>query len=160
VKSECRQQIIDGEVESYKLRLNQLNNEKDELLKMIKDLEKKYKDLQTKHDADEKSWTRIKKDMIEKQRKVNCFFIFRNLIYVIQYDESIKLKSELQNAVDRLRQKLYDLELHGQEKQNKYTVDKQQWEVQRIELTGKINEVLKEKTIFYFVYLLIVCSFS
>ncbi len=160
MKSECRQQIIDGEVESYKLRLNQLNNEKDELLKMIKDLEKKYKDLQTKHDADEKSWTRIKKDMIEKQRKVNCFFIFRNLIYVIQYDESIKLKSELQNAVDRLRQKLYDLELHGQEKQNKYTVDKQQWEVQRIELTGKINEVLKEKTIFYFVYLLIVCSFS
>jgi hypothetical protein len=51
------------------------------------------------------------------------------------------LKTELQNAVDRLRQKLYDLEVHSQEKQNKYTLDKQQWEVQRLELTGKINEV-------------------
>jgi chromosome segregation ATPase len=73
VKSECRQQIIDGEIESYKLRLNQSNNEKDELLKIIKDLEKKYKDLQTKHDADEHSWTRIKKDMLDKQRKVNLY---------------------------------------------------------------------------------------
>jgi hypothetical protein len=53
----------------------------------------------------------------------------------------VKLKSELQNAVDRLRQKLYDLELHSQEKQNKYTIDKQQWEIQRMEFSGKINEV-------------------
>jgi len=47
--------------------------------------------------------------------------------------------------VDRLRQKLYDLELHSQEKQNKYNIDKQQWEIQRLELTGKINEVRKRK---------------
>ncbi|CAF4912468.1 unnamed protein product, partial [Rotaria magnacalcarata] len=53
----------------------------------------------------------------------------------------IKIKSELQNAVDRLRQKLYDLELHGQERQNKYNIDKQQWEAQRVELSGKINEL-------------------
>jgi hypothetical protein len=66
---------------------------------------------------------------------------FANLVLILQYDESIKLKSELQNAVDRLRQKLYDLELHGQEKQNKFNIDKQQWEVQRVELTGKINEL-------------------
>jgi chromosome segregation ATPase len=71
MKAECRQQIIDGEIESYKLRLNQSNNEKDELLKIIKDLEKKYKDLQIKYDADEQSWSRVKKDMSEKQRKVN-----------------------------------------------------------------------------------------
>jgi hypothetical protein len=51
------------------------------------------------------------------------------------------LKSELQNAVDRLRQKLHDLEVHSQDKQNKFTIDKQQWEVQRLELTGKVNEV-------------------
>ena len=70
MKSECRQQIIDGEIESYKLRLNQSNNEKDELLKIVKDLEKKYKDLQTKHDADERSWARTKRDMTDKQRKV------------------------------------------------------------------------------------------
>ncbi len=69
--------------------------------------------------------------------------------FFVQYDESIKIKSELQNAVDRLRQKLYDLELHGQEKQNKYTIDKQQWEIQRVELTGKTNEV-KKKRIFCF----------
>lgn len=37
---------------------------------MIKDLEKKYKDLQIKYDADEHAWTRIKKDMTDKQRKV------------------------------------------------------------------------------------------
>jgi hypothetical protein len=37
----------------------------------MKDLEKKYKDLQIKYDADEQSWTRAKKDMSEKQRKVN-----------------------------------------------------------------------------------------
>ncbi|CAF1059346.1 unnamed protein product [Rotaria sordida] len=126
IKIECRQQIMDGEIESYKLRINQLNYEKDDLLKTTKDLEKKYKELQIKYDADEQSWIRVKTDMSEKQRK---------------YDDSIKIKSELQNAVDRLRQKLYDLELHSQEKQNKYNIDKQQWDVQRTELTGKINEL-------------------
>ncbi|CAF0924432.1 unnamed protein product [Rotaria sp. Silwood1] len=126
IKAECRQQIMDGEIESYKLRINQSNNEKDELLKINKDLEKKYKELQIKYDADEQSWMRVKGDMSEKQRK---------------YDDSIKIKSELQNAVDRLRQKLHDLELHSQEKQNKYNIDKQQWETQRLELTGKINEL-------------------
>ncbi|CAF5176921.1 unnamed protein product, partial [Rotaria magnacalcarata] len=33
VKAECNQQIIEGEVECYKLRINQLTNEKDDLLK-------------------------------------------------------------------------------------------------------------------------------
>ncbi|CAF2605170.1 unnamed protein product [Rotaria sp. Silwood2] len=126
VKSECYQQIIDAEIESYKLRLNQSNNEKDELVKTIKEFEKKYKELQIKYDVNEQAWTRLKTDMSDKQRK---------------YDESIKLKSELQNAVDRLRQKLYDLEIHSQEKQNKYTIDKQQWEIERVELVGKINEL-------------------
>ena len=55
------------------------------------------------------------------------------------------MKSELQNAVDRLRQKLYDLKVHSQEKQNKYTIDKQQWEVHRLELSGKINEVRRNE---------------
>lgn len=71
MKSECRQQIVDGEIESYKLRLVQLNSEKDELLKITKDLEKKYRDLHVKADADEQSWIRMKKDMGDKQRKVN-----------------------------------------------------------------------------------------
>jgi len=75
MKAECRQQLIDGEIESYKLRLNQSNNEKDELLKMIKDLEKKHKDLQIKYDADAQSWSRVKKDMSEKQRKVNHYLV-------------------------------------------------------------------------------------
>lgn len=70
VKAECRQQIIDGELESYKLRLNQSNNEKDELIKVVKELEKKYKDLQIKYDADEQAWIRMKTEMSEKQRKV------------------------------------------------------------------------------------------
>ena len=52
------------------------------------------------------------------------------------------MKSELQNAVDRLRQKLHDLEVHSQDKQNKFTIDKQQSEIQRVELTGKVNEVI------------------
>ena len=42
--------------------------------------------------------------------------------------------------MDRLRQKLHDLEMHNQEKQNKFNLDKQQWEIQRLELLGKINE--------------------
>jgi hypothetical protein len=71
VKSECRQQMIDAEIESYKLRINQSHNEKDELLKVVKDFEKKYKDLQIKYDADAQSWARTKTDMAEKQRKVN-----------------------------------------------------------------------------------------
>ncbi len=70
MKSECRQQIIDGEIESYKLRLIQASSEKDELLKSIKELEKKNKDLQVKYDANEQSWTRLKTDMADKQRKV------------------------------------------------------------------------------------------
>lgn len=70
MKSECRQQIIDGEIESYKLRLMQAGSEKDELLKSIKELERKNKDLQVKYDANEQSWTRLKTDMADKQRKV------------------------------------------------------------------------------------------
>ena len=73
VKAECRQQIIDGEMESVKLRLNQSNHEKDELLKMIKEFEKKYRELQIKSDTDEQSWLRMKTDMSEKQRKVRPF---------------------------------------------------------------------------------------
>ena len=79
MKSECRQQIFDGEIESYKLRLNQSSNEKDELLKIVKDLEKKYKDLQIKFDIDEQSSTRMKKEISEKQRKVNLYF---NLLFI------------------------------------------------------------------------------
>jgi predicted nucleic acid-binding Zn-ribbon protein len=75
IKSECRQQIIESEVESYKLRLNQANSEKDELLKTIKELEKKNKDLQVKYDANEHSWARLKTDMSDKQRKVNHQFL-------------------------------------------------------------------------------------
>ncbi|CAF1635286.1 unnamed protein product, partial [Adineta ricciae] len=126
VQSECRQQIFDSEIESCKLRLSQATSEKEELIKVVKDLEKKHKELQNKYNADEQSLARMKTDMGDKQRK---------------YDESIKMKSELQNAVDRLRQKLYDLEVHSQEKQNKYTIDKQQWEVHRLELSGKVNEL-------------------
>lgn len=62
-------------MESYKLRLVQLNSEKDELLKIVKDLEKKYRDLHSKSDADEQSWTRMKKDMSDKQRKVKILFL-------------------------------------------------------------------------------------
>lgn len=36
--------------------------------------------------------------------------------------------------------------MHNQDKQNKYNADKQQWENQRIELIGKINEVRKRKS--------------
>jgi hypothetical protein len=77
MKTECRQQIIDGEIESYKLRLNQSNNEREDLLKTVKELEKKQKDLQIKYDANEQSWIRLKTDMSDKQRKVyNQFFFF------------------------------------------------------------------------------------
>ena len=144
IKNECRQQIFDGEIESYKLRLNQMNKEKDGFIKTLKESEKKYKELQMKHDANELAWNRLKSEMSEKQRKVKSMKIFDRIQkenFAFQYDESIKLKSELQNAVDRLRQKLHDLELHSQDKQNKYSVDKQQWEMERVELIGKINEV-------------------
>ena len=76
IKSDCRQQISDGEIESYKLRLNQSNAEKDELLKSIKDFEKKNKELQMKYETSEQSWTRLKNDMSEKQRKVLSFFLY------------------------------------------------------------------------------------
>jgi hypothetical protein len=39
-------------------------------LKAVKEFEKKNKDLQVKHDANEQSWTRLKTDMADKQRKV------------------------------------------------------------------------------------------
>jgi len=126
IKNECQQQILDGEIESYKLRLKQLGHEKDDLLKTIKDMEKKYKDLHVKYDSSEQSWVRLKTEMAEKQRK---------------FDESIKLKSELQNAVDRLRQKLHDVETHAHDKQNRFIIDKQQWENDRLALIGKINEL-------------------
>lgn len=75
MKSECRQQIIDGEIESCKLRLNQLTSEKEDLLKSIRELEKKNKDLQSKYDANEQAWSRLKHDYADKQRKVRFSFI-------------------------------------------------------------------------------------
>jgi hypothetical protein len=53
-----------------------MNSEKDELLKTIKEFEKKYKDLQVKYDANEQSWTRLKTDMSDKQRKVNHYSFY------------------------------------------------------------------------------------
>ncbi len=76
VKTECRQQIIESEIESYKLRLNQSNVEKDELLKATRELEKKYKELQNQYDANEQSWARLKTDMSEKQRKVKLAILY------------------------------------------------------------------------------------
>lgn len=70
MKNECRQQIIDGEVASLKLRLNQSNHEKEELSKSLKELERKYRDLSVRSEADEQSWTRMRNEMMEKQRKV------------------------------------------------------------------------------------------
>lgn len=79
IKNECRQQIIEGELETFKLRLNQINREKEELLKINKDSERKYKDLQIRYDANEQSWNRLKNDMSEKQRKVKDF-LFQLLV--------------------------------------------------------------------------------
>ena len=80
VKAECRQQLVDGEMESFKLRLNQSNHEKDELLKIIKQFEKKYRELQVKSDTDEQSWLRMKTDMSDKQRKVRPCAGVRSLV--------------------------------------------------------------------------------
>ena len=76
MKSECRQQLLDGEIESCKLRVNQLNSEKEELLKSIRDLEKRYKELLSKYDANEQSWSRLKHDHTDKQRKVGIHIEF------------------------------------------------------------------------------------
>ena len=59
------------------------------------------------------------------------------------------MKSELQNGVDRLRQKLHDVETHSQDKQNKFNLDKQQWEYQRLEWIGKVNEVIRMMKFFF-----------
>ena len=78
MQAECRQQIVESEIESYKLRLNQVHTEKEELLKMVKDFERKHKELQNKYDADEQSWSRLKADISDKQRKVSFSIIARS----------------------------------------------------------------------------------
>ncbi|CAF0888580.1 unnamed protein product, partial [Didymodactylos carnosus] len=126
VKEECRQAMFDSEIESYKTRVNQLTKEKDELNLTIDDVERKFKELQQKYDVSEQSWNRSKTDMLDKQRK---------------HEESIKMRHELQNAVDRLRQKLFDIEVHSQDKQNRYTIEKNSWDLQKLEYQSKINEL-------------------
>jgi hypothetical protein len=74
-------------------------------------------------------------------RRCSCLVNEYCFSRTIQYDESIQMKSELQNAVDRLRQKLHELEMHNQDKQNKYNHDRQQWHIERLEFIGKLNEV-------------------
>ncbi|CAF4707860.1 unnamed protein product, partial [Rotaria magnacalcarata] len=34
-----------------------------------------------------------------------------------------------------------DLESYAQDKQNKHAIDRHQWEIERLELVGKINEL-------------------
>ena len=113
LKAECRQQIVEGEIESLKLRLNQSNHERDELLKVVKEFEKKYKELQIKADADEQTWTRMKNDMLDKQRKVRrttsssfiakCFFPF-----------SVRRKYQIEiGAAERRRSSSTEITRHG-----------------------------------------------
>jgi hypothetical protein len=71
IKLESRQQLFDNELESYRIRLTQSANEKDDLLKNMKSMEKKYKDIQIKSDVNEQTLTKLKLDMSDKQRKVN-----------------------------------------------------------------------------------------
>lgn len=51
------------------------------------------------------------------------------------------MRKELKKAADKLRQKLQSLEEQIIEKQNKYTMEKNSWETQRIQFLSVNNRV-------------------
>lgn len=51
------------------------------------------------------------------------------------------MRKELKKAADKLRQKLQSLEEQIIEKQNKYTIEKNSWETQRIQFMSANNKV-------------------
>lgn len=53
------------------------------------------------------------------------------------------MRKELKKAADKLRQKLQSLEEQIIEKQNKYTMEKNSWETQRIQFLSVNNRVWK-----------------
>ncbi len=59
----------------------------------------------------------------------------------LKYEESIEVRRELRIAADKLRQKLQILEEQVMEKQNKHTIEKNNWETQRLQLVSTVNRV-------------------
>jgi hypothetical protein len=58
-----------------------------------------------------------------------------------KYEESVDMRKELKKAADKLRQKLQSLEDQIIEKQNKHTIEKNNWETQRIQYLAANNKL-------------------
>lgn len=65
------------------------------------------------------------------------------------------MRKELKKAADKLRQKLQSLEEQIIEKQNKYTMEKNTWETQRIQFLSVNNKVSPILTLLYYRYIFI-----
>ena len=51
------------------------------------------------------------------------------------------MRKELKKAADKLRQKLQSLEEQIMDKQNKHTIEKNNWETQRLQFVSMNNRV-------------------
>lgn len=96
------------------------------------------KDVAHKYTSDSESWARQKQKLLEKEKL---------------YEESVEMRKELKKAADKLRQKLQSLEEQIIEKQNKYTMEKNNWETQRIQFLSVNNRVINYQKVFCFDYI-------
>ena len=84
------------------------------------------KEIALKYAADSDGWVRQKQKLLEKEKL---------------YEESVEMRKELKKAADKLRQKLQSLEDQIIEKQNKHTIEKNNWETQRLQYISTNNKV-------------------
>ncbi len=125
-KYETRIQYLEVEIDTLRSKIRKLLREKEIQDQVLKESQLLVKEIALKYATDSDAWNRQKQKLLEKEKL---------------YEESVEMRKELKKAADKLRQKLQSLEEQIIEKQNKHTIEKNNWETQRIQYMSQNNKV-------------------
>ncbi|RNA11090.1 hypothetical protein BpHYR1_054377 [Brachionus plicatilis] len=126
LKYETKIQYLDTEIESYRSKIRKLLKEKEVQDQVLRDNQKLVKEIALKYANDSDAWNRQKQKLLEKEKL---------------YEESVEMRRELKKAADKLRLKLQNLEEQIIDNQNKHTIEKNNWESQRVQFISQNNKL-------------------
>ncbi|CAF0782220.1 unnamed protein product [Brachionus calyciflorus] len=126
LKYETKIQYLDAEIETYRSKIKKLIKEKEIQDQVLKENQKLVKEIALKYATDSDAWNRQKQKLLEKEKL---------------YEESVDMRRELKKAADKLRHKLQTLEEQIIENQNKHTIEKNNWESQRLQYISQNNKL-------------------
>jgi chromosome segregation ATPase len=125
-KYETKVQYLEVEIDTLRTKIRKLLKDKGSQDDALKESQQLVKDIALKYATDSELWQRHKTKLLEKEKL---------------YEESVDMRRELKKAADKLRQKLQSLEEQIIEKQNKHTIEKNNWETSRLGYVSNINKL-------------------